>query len=83
MPRLGHPAVVPAVAIDRSRPFVSMSCSRCHPRWQIDDLQLDRPPWSATPINPVTERYRYPGCGSPSPSSTVATAAERRSEATW
>jgi len=59
----GHPVVVPVVAVDRARGFVSMSCGRCLPPWEANDVQLDRPPWSAAPIDASRERYRCPGCG--------------------
>jgi hypothetical protein len=36
-------------------------CRRCAPYWQIDQVQLDKPPWSTTHLGP-DDRFRCPGC---------------------
>jgi hypothetical protein len=36
-------------------------CRRCVPYWQIGQVQLDRPPWSATQLGP-DDRFRCPAC---------------------
>ena len=70
------------MAFDRARGFVSMSCSRCLPPWEANDVQLDQPSRSTAPIDIATERQRRPGCGGQVlVSSTKPTAAKRLSEA--
>jgi len=60
---LGHPHVVPTAPIERGAAFVSLYCPRCVPPWSASPVELERLPWSAAPINTVTERYRCPACG--------------------
>jgi hypothetical protein len=36
-------------------------CRQCVPYWQIDQVQLDQPPWSATRFGP-DDRFRCPAC---------------------
>lgn len=60
---LGHPHVEPAIPVNRSEAFVSLSCGRCHPAWRANGVQLERLPWSGAPIDAGTERYRCPACG--------------------
>lgn len=39
-----------------------MQCLRCVPFWEILDVRLDRPPWSALPTG---ARFTCPGCRGP------------------
>jgi hypothetical protein len=36
-------------------------CRRCVPYWQIDHIQLGKPPWSTLRFGP-DDRFRCPGC---------------------
>ena len=39
--------------------YTDPSCSHCVPPWEIRDVRLDQPPWSAG------ERFKCPGCRRP------------------
>jgi hypothetical protein len=39
-------------------------CGRCVPSWQIDQVQLDQPPWSDANLQPG-DRFRCPACRGP------------------
>jgi len=63
--RLGHPSIqppgepiTPGSAIER----VDHYCGRCVRPWQIRDVRLELPPWSAAPLGRGA-RYSCPGCG--------------------
>jgi hypothetical protein len=61
----GVPQLTPAIAIDRTRRFATLTCPACVPPWTARDVVLDQPPWSIRPITPATERYLCPSCGGP------------------
>jgi hypothetical protein len=60
---LGTVYVRPAemLQVGRSVTLAFLFCRRCVPSWQIDQVQLDQPPWSATRLGP-DDRFRCPAC---------------------
>jgi hypothetical protein len=47
----------PEVIEERPAELAFLTCPRCI--WEIDQAQLDKPPWSGS-----RQHYRCPGCGS-------------------
>jgi hypothetical protein len=52
------------LAISGSVSLALLFCRRCVPYWQIDHVQLDKLPWSATRLGP-DDRFRCPACRGP------------------
>jgi hypothetical protein len=58
---IGAPTIRPAklLPIGGTITLAFLYCKCCV--WQIDQVQLDRPPWSTSGLGPG-DRYRCPGC---------------------
>jgi hypothetical protein len=62
---LGHIYVKPQERLTVGVPLTLafLFCRRCVPSWQIDQVQLDRPPWSETRAEMKTgDRFRCSAC---------------------
>ncbi len=60
----GHLYIQPREVLQVGGPvtLAFLFCRRCAPYgWQIDRVQLDQPPWSATHLGP-DDRFRCPAC---------------------
>ena len=59
----GHLSIVPAERINPASAIerVHLACGRCVPSWEILDVRLDLPPWSAITLG-KGDRFCCPGC---------------------